>query len=107
MSRLQILLFSAFIGYASHAAHGGERIDLAPGNESGKLTHVSIQLEAGGNNLVRSQQQQSQPQQMEKADAAEQKQPISVAAKLAYDEKRLTTATADARCRDAVGCPLL
>jgi hypothetical protein len=102
MSRLQILLLSAFISYASHAAAGGERIDLTPANESAQLTHVSIQLEAGGHNLIRSQQQQSQPQQAEKAAAAEQKQPISVAAKLAYDEKRLTTATAEA----AAGTPL-
>ena len=43
-------------------------------------------------NLVRSQQQQTQ--QDDKAAAGEQKQPISVAAKLSFDEKQLTTATA-------------
>ena len=69
----------------SRAAISGERIDLTPDPEAGQLTHVSIQLEAGGHNLVRPQQQQD-----EKAAGPEQKQPLSVAAKLAFDEKQLT-----------------
>src|SRR3954463_4097685 len=96
MSRLKSLLLSALLCFASGAANGGDRVDLTPGNESGRLTHVSIELEAGGHNLVRSQQQD------EKTPAAEQKQPISVAAKLAFDEKRLIPATADI----AAGTPL-
>jgi hypothetical protein len=96
MSRLQLLLFSALLCFASGVTNGADRIDLTPSNESGQLTHVSIQLEAGGHNLVRSQQPD------EKVAAEEQKQPISVAAKLAFDEKRLIPATADI----AAGTPL-
>ena len=102
MSQLQAFLLCAFICFASGAANGGERIDLAPGNEPGQLTHVSIQLEAGGHNLTRSQQQQSRPARDDKAAGDDQKQPISVAAKLAYDEKQLTAPTADT----AAGTPL-
>jgi hypothetical protein len=97
MSRLQLLLLSSLFCVASGIAYGGERIDLTPTDEPGQLTHVSIQLEAGGHNLIRSQQQQE-----EKAGPTEQKQPISVAAKLAYDEKQLTTVTADT----SAGTPL-
>jgi hypothetical protein len=80
----------------SRAAISGERIDLTPEPQTGQLTHVSIQLEAGGHNLVRPQQQQD-----EKAAGPEQKQPISVAAKLAFDEKRLASAPAE-----STGTPL-
>jgi hypothetical protein len=100
MSRLQILLLSGFVVLVSRVAICGERIDLTSGNEPGQLTHVSIQLEAGGHNLIRSEQKQSQRSQDDKAAADEKKQPISVAAKLAFDEKRLT---ADA---NAAGTPL-
>jgi hypothetical protein len=93
MSRLQFLLLTGLVCFTSRVAMSGERIDLTPGNETGQLTHVSIQLEAGGHNLVRSQQQQAQPD--DKAAASEQRQPISVAAKLAYDEKRLANSTAE------------
>jgi hypothetical protein len=89
MSRLQLLLLSGLVCFLSRAAISGERIDLTPDPEAGQLTHVSIQLEAGGHNLVR-----PQPQQDEKAAGPEQKQPISVAAKLAFDEKRLASSTA-------------
>jgi hypothetical protein len=102
MSRLQIWLLSGFVCLSSRIAIGGDRIDLTPGNEPGQLTHVSIQLEAGGHNLVRSHQQQTPQQQDEKAAASDQTQPISVVAKLAYDEKLLTNAIAEA----AAGTPL-
>src|SRR4051812_29343562 len=94
MSRLQLLLLSGFVCFTARAAISGERIDLTPGNDIGQLSHVSIQLEAGGHNLIPAQQQTQSHD--EKAPAAEQKQPISVAAKLAYDEKRLTPETAAA-----------
>src|SRR4051794_8354404 len=100
MSRLQVLLLSGFVYFTSRAAISGERIDLTPGNETGQLTHVSIQLEAGGHNLIPAQQQTQSRD--EKAPAAEQKQPISVAAKLAYDEKRLTPDTAAAATGSAL-----
>jgi hypothetical protein len=65
----------------------GERIDLAPGQEPGGLSHISIQVDVGGHNLVRPEQAAS----TEKLAAAEQTLPISVAAKLGYDEKRLAS----------------
>ena len=66
--------------------------DLTPGNEWSVHACFPIQIEVGGHNLVRSQQ--SKPD--EKATNGEQTLPISVAAKLAYDEKRLATGAADA-----------
>src|SRR5262245_9135851 len=89
MSRLQTLLLSGFISFASQVAVGGDRIDLTPTNAAGQMSHVTIQLEAGGQNLIRPQQQTGQSQD-DKTAANEQKQKISVAAKLTYDEKRLT-----------------
>ena len=68
MSRLQLLLLSGLVCFLSRAAISGERIDLTPDPEAEQLTHVSIQLEAGGHNLVRPQQQQD-----EKAAGPEQK----------------------------------
>src|SRR5690242_4094555 len=90
MSRLQFVLLANLLCFGSGVALGGERIDLSPDHEPGQLTHVSIQLEAGGHSLIRSQKQSG-----DKAPPAEQQQPISVAAKLAYDEKQLTPATAE------------
>jgi len=83
MSRLSTLLLSGVVCLASRAAISADRIDLSTGEEPGQLTHVSIQLEAGGHNLVRVQQSSD-----DKAAATEQKQQISVVAKLTYDEKR-------------------
>ena len=101
MSRLQIVLLSSFVCFTSRTAISGDRIDLTPGNDPGQLTHVSIQLEAGGHNLIRAPKQ-SQEQQDGKVAPGEQTQPISVAAKLAYDEKRLATPMADS----SAGTPL-
>ncbi len=86
MSRLQILLLSGFVCFTSRIAISGDRIDLTPGNELGQLTHVSIQLEAGGHNLIRSQQTQSQQPQDDKA-GNEQKQPISVVGQIGLRRK--------------------
>ena len=91
MSRLPLFILSALICFTGRVAIGGERVDLTPANESGQMTHVSIQLEAGGHNLVRAQQQD------DKAPGAEQRQPISVAAKLTFDEKRLANSTTSKR----------
>jgi hypothetical protein len=94
MSRLSILLIPGVLGSMVCAAAAADRIDLSCNNESGQMVHVSIQLDAGGHNLVR-------PQQDGKPAGDEQTQPISVAAKLAFDEKRVAAA-ADA----ATGTPL-
>src|SRR4051812_3067826 len=55
MSRQQILVIPSFLLLLSHAAAAGEPIDLTPCNDGHRVTHVSIQLDAGGNNLVRAQ----------------------------------------------------
>ncbi len=89
MSRLQFVLFFGVLCLFTGFAVAGDRVDLTPADESGQLTHVSIQLEAGGHNLVRLQRD-------EKAATGDQSLPISVAAKLAYDEKHLASFAADA-----------
>ena len=88
MSRLQLVFLSGLVCFTTRTALSGEKIDLTPARAPGHMSHVSIQLEAGGHNLVRSQQQ-SEKTPKDQA-AAEQKQPISVVADLAYDEKRLS-----------------
>lgn len=98
MSRLQFPLLIGLTCSLINAAAAGERIDLSSSKEPGQLAHVSIQIDVGGHNLVRPQQS---PPDM-KAATAEQSLPISVAAKLAYDEKRLATGTANA----SPGAPL-
>jgi hypothetical protein len=103
MSRLQRLVLACLVTFASRATMASEKIDLTPANDAGQLTHVAIQIEAGGHNLVRAQQQQTASQKDDKASAAtEQKQPISVAAKLEYDEKRLVGWAADAAVGDSL-----
>ncbi len=82
MSWLRKAVIGCILGSFIHVAHAGDRIDLNPSNECNQLTHVSIQLEAGGHNVVR-------PTKDDKSATAEQSLPISVAAKLGYDEKRL------------------
>ena len=81
-------------------ACGGERIDLSPQCKGDSLTHVTIQLDAGGHNLVRVESDDKDDKEKDKA--GEQKLPISVAAKLAYDERRL-----DRRRRDTQPAPPL
>jgi hypothetical protein len=102
MSRLQWLVLSCTVAFASRGAIAGEKIDLTPADDAGQLTHVTLQIEAGGHNLVRAQQEQSTTPKDNKAAGNEQKQPTSVAAKLAYDEKRLTGSAG----RSATGAPL-
>ena len=76
----------------------GERIDLSAGDEAGRLSHVSIQIEVGGHNLVRPEQVQSS----DKSATGEQSLPISVAGKLSYDEKRLANDSSNAGANLAV-----
>src|SRR5262249_14247658 len=71
-------------GSLLNAAQSAERVYLTPGNESDQLTHVSIQLEAGGHNVVR-------PAKDDKPATEDQSLPISVSAKLGYDEKRMAS----------------
>jgi hypothetical protein len=66
----------------------GESIDLTPRPLATDLVRVSIEMQAGGHNLVRtlSDNQQS---------GSEQKIPISVSAHLDYDEQRLQSPAAE------------
>src|SRR6185503_7252559 len=80
-----LAIAALLLSFSAPTFGAGERIDLAPGQESGRLSHISIQVDVGGHNLVRPEQAAS----TEKSAAAEQTLPISVAAKLDYDEKRL------------------
>jgi hypothetical protein len=68
----------------------GERIDLSTKSATNELTRVSIQLEAGGNNLVRSDTEDTKV-----SATAEQKVPISVSGNLSYEERRLASAAVD------------
>ena len=68
MSRLQLLLLSGFVCFIVPGRHFWRPHRSDARQRAGQLTHVSIQLEAGGHNLVRSQQQQTQ--QDDKAAAA-------------------------------------
>ena len=71
-------------------AQANEPIDLSPQIEPDSASQVSIELEAGGNMLVRAETPQNGTL------APEQRPPMSVSAKLQYTERRLanpTTAT--------------
>jgi len=76
-----LAVIASVVYVCTSVAAAGERIDLHPGSERDQLTHVSIQLEASGHNLVR-------PASAEKPDD-DQRLPMSVAAKIGYDEMRL------------------
>ena len=67
---------------SSGAALAAERIDLSPNRSSNNTTRVSIELEAGGHSLVRVDSD-------DQTAGKEQKLPMSVAAKLQYDERSL------------------
>ena len=78
----RILLTLSLVGSAVRAA---EPIDLSANPAQSDLTRVSIELEAGGHSLVRAQ--------ADGKDAdVEQKLPMSVSAKLEYEEVRLAPA---------------
>lgn len=64
-------------------ARGAETVDLSVNHQADSLTHVTIQLEAGGHSVVKAQSD-------DKEKAEEKQLPISVNAKLEYDERRLT-----------------
>lgn len=88
MSRLQPLFIACVVFVNPGFAHAGERIDLSPAESFEQLTRVTIQLDAGGHNKVRPQEA--------KGATEEQTLPISVAAKLSYDEKELASSAANA-----------
>ena len=73
------LIFSACT-VTSLAAPEAERIELSSRHAPNDLTRVTIEIEAGGHNLVRAENDADTKQ-------PEQKLPMSVSAKLQYDER--------------------
>jgi len=103
MSSLRPLILTCVVPLlAGRLAFGGPPIDLAPRYEANSLTRVTIQLDAGGHSLVRASNtgraNEDKGSTKAKDQPAEQKLPLSVVAKLAYDERRLAnpSTTADA-----------
>jgi hypothetical protein len=74
-------------------AYAGEAIDLTPQTKPNSLTHVTIQLDAGGQNIIHDTTgADDKPDDKAPKDTTKEKRlAISVAAKLAYDEIRLGT----------------
>jgi hypothetical protein len=62
-----------------------ELIDLAPRIQPNSLTRVTVELDAGGNDVVRA----SESRESATKTGDEQKLPMSVSARLQYDERRL------------------
>ncbi len=90
-SRMTIVIAGLLAGSA-HADSTTETIDLAPRIEPNTLSRVTIDLDAGGNDVVRAA---TDDKGAALKDGAEQKLPMSVAAKLQYDERRLVGAAGD------------
>src|SRR5262245_47996440 len=84
-----LLLFLGLLVSSAQAEPTDETVDLTPRIAINSATRVSIDLDAGGNDVVRTQAESTG------ATAAEQKLPMSVAAKLQYDERRLASNSAD------------
>lgn len=89
------LLVVMILSLTTRVACSGEHVDLSPQCNANSLTRVTIQLEAGGHNLVRTESDN-------KDKGTEQKLPISVAAKLAFDERRLTDIAANSELGTAL-----
>ena len=87
-----VLLFLT-LPIAAPCCFAAERIDLSRGLVPNDLARVSIELEAGGHNLVRTASDG-------KAAAVDQKLPMSVSARLEYDELRLASSAADMEVQD-------
>ena len=79
--------------------HAAEAIDLAPRVEPRSLARVTIELEVGGDALVRAEST------ADGTPGEEQRLPISVAAKIRYDERRLAAANITAAA-DSARTPL-
>lgn len=76
----------AILVLTGQTIRGAEKIDLTPNFKSSSLMHVTIDLDAGGHNLIRN------PNEAKEAEkTAPQELPSSVSAKLGYDELRLAS----------------
>ena len=88
----QSLLLGIILSLTALRADASERIELSPQIKGDSLTHVTIQLDVGGSNIVKIEGDEKTAGEKDKA--AEKKLPISVAAKVAYDERRLADSSA-------------
>src|SRR5262245_53477469 len=82
---LCITLVISSLAFLSLAEPAAERIDISGRPEANDLTRITIQIEAGGHNLVRTQDAEK--------GQTDQKLPMSVSAKLQYEERRLNPFT--------------
>lgn len=80
------LLLLLAISLPNHTAAGADRIDLSPNAAPNGVSKISIELDAGGHNLVRPEPEDPKPRN---APTTDQKLPMSVSAKLKYVERRL------------------
>jgi hypothetical protein len=76
------LLILLILSSADGSTLSAEPIDLSPNRANDCATRVSVKLTAGGHTLIRGEIDAKQP-------AADEKLPMSVAATLEYDERRL------------------
>jgi hypothetical protein len=83
MSVFRRFVFVSFVLLATQPARAGEALDLTPQYPANALSHVSIQLDVGGHDLVRGKSDDAEK-------PADKQLPSSVAAKLSYDELRVT-----------------
>lgn len=83
---LRTIVIAGLLAGISRAESTDETIDLSPQIERDSIVRVTIELDAGGNDVVRAAvDDKGEPAK----DDAEQKLPMSVSAKLQYDERRL------------------
>jgi hypothetical protein len=95
MASLRPFILTCMISLLTgRVANSAAPIDISPRVEPDSLTSVTIQLDAGGHTLVRATDSTTAKESTtDKDKPAEQKLPLSVVAKLTYDERRLTDAT--------------
>ncbi|MEX0641229.1 MAG: hypothetical protein WD468_00930 [Pirellulales bacterium] len=89
---LLTILFAYLIANPAWADSQAESIDLSPHIEANTLTRVTIDLDAGGNDVVRAA---TDAQGADANNSAERKLPMSVSAKLQYDERRIVGTAGD------------
>jgi hypothetical protein len=91
VARFTIVAAGVLAGIA-RADSPQETIDLSPQVQPNALTRVTIELDAGGNDVVRAV---TDVKSAAAKNGAEQKLPMSVSAQLQYDERRLDGGTSD------------
>src|SRR5262245_32973962 len=87
-------LVLAALSLAANLSQSAETVDLSPKFEPGQIMRVSIDFEAGGNQLVRTVAPVTDQNGATSSD--ERQLPASVVATLQYDERRLAAPRSDA-----------